>query len=104
MVILPVQSDNNEIRYTKIIDLYGRDFIFTFDWNDREQFWYMTVQEIDQTLIRGLVGIKVVVNWQLNRMVRGDQFPKGVLMAYNNTNTDPQFDNLKLGFVLENEI
>ena len=99
IVILPIFND--ETRYTETIILENIEYLLTLDWNSREGFWYLTISDIDETPIRGLLGIKVVVNWQLNRFVSDVNFPKGILFTMNETDLDPTQENLKLVYVDE---
>lgn len=101
MLILPVNptTPNEET----IIELDDSEWRFITQWNDREQFWYLTVQDIETNNISGLTGVKVVANWQLNRFVKIGDFPQGYLFAMTVDNTDPGYDNLKLVFADLNE-
>lgn len=102
MVVLPLQSD--ELRFVKILELDGEEFKFYIDWNSREGFYYLTVKRLDNTTIRGLVGIKIVMNCILNQFVVEDNFPNGALFAINENDEDPNLDNLKLIFASEDEL
>lgn len=93
----------NEEHYKQTIKLDGYECIFKADWNEREQFWYFSILELDGTSIRGLINNKIVVNWRLNRFVIHETFPKGVLLAINENDIDPNFYNLKLIWVPEIE-
>jgi len=104
MFTLPIKSENENLRYEKIHEINDEEFRFVCDWNGREGFWYLTVMNINGSYIRGLLGIKIVVNWILNRFVREGTFAQGALIAINETNTDPDQTNLKLIFVTQDEI
>ena len=92
--IIPILE--NEVRFDVNVTLEETEFIFFFDWNNTEEYWYLTVKKLDETYVRGLVGIKIVVNWPLNRLVNDVDFPNGILFAMNQTNTDPVLNDLKL--------
>lgn len=101
--VLPVFNGRANIRYTEVIVLENNEYILEVDWNDREEFRYLSIFNMDGSAVRGLLGIKAVVNWPLNRMVSDIDFPKGILFIINETNLDPGIDNLKLMYVDEEE-
>lgn len=49
--------------YKERVRLEGRDYIFRFDWNDREQRYYLHL--FDQDEVPLLLGVKVIANWGL---------------------------------------
>jgi len=60
-LIVPVFP--GEPLYEERVRLEGRDYIFRFDWNNREQRFYMGIKNQDgESLIAGL---KVLANWGL---------------------------------------
>ncbi len=65
--------------YTIRVTLDGVEYILKFDWNDRENRWYMGFFSIDEDPLA--VGIKVVANWPLLRRFTDDRLPPGELFA-----------------------
>jgi hypothetical protein len=74
---IPVATDTP--LYTQRITLDGVEYVFKFDWNDRESRWYFGLFAIDETPI--VTGIKVVANWPLLRRFTAEKVPPGVLVA-----------------------
>jgi hypothetical protein len=101
IVIIPL--NNEEIRYEESVVLENIDYKFFIDWNDCEQFWYLSIKDENNNYIKGIIGIKIVVNWPLNRMVSDQNFLKGVLLAINKDNEDPKLNNLKLVYCTSDE-
>lgn len=64
--------------------LDGREFILSFDWNDREQRFYFSIAASDGTPI--MSGRKLVCNWPLTRKIAGTAKPPGILMAIDYSN------------------
>lgn len=71
--------------YTERVTLDGKEYLFKFDWNDRENRWYMGLFSVTGDPLA--TGIKVVANWPLLRKLAGDTVPPGVLIA---TDLSPQ--------------
>lgn len=76
-VEIPVSKDVPN--YTQRVTLDGREYLLGFDWNDREQRWYLSISTVDETPLA--MGIKVIANWPLLRKFTDDRLPPGVLMA-----------------------
>ena len=60
-LIVPVFP--GEPLYQERVRLEDRDFIFRFDWNNREQRYYISIFDQDETPL--LLGAKAVANWDL---------------------------------------
>lgn len=74
---IPVATDTP--LYTERVTLDGVEYLFKFDWNDRENRWYLSLFAVDETPLAA--GIKVVANWPLLRRFTGENMPPGVLVA-----------------------
>lgn len=74
---IPISEDTP--LYSERIGLDGRDFLFEFDWNDREGRWYLSIRGVDETPLA--LGIKVVANWPLLRRFSDPSLPQGSLFA-----------------------
>ncbi len=60
-LIVPVFP--GEPLYRERVRLEDRDYVFRFDWSNREQRFYMSIKDQDEELL--LLGIKIVANWGL---------------------------------------
>lgn len=91
-LIVPVFP--SEPLYQERVRLEDRDFLIRFDWSHREQRFYMSLYDQDETAL--LLGIKVVANWGLiNRHHYDPALPPGELIAVD-VETDgepPGFDD-----------
>jgi hypothetical protein len=76
-VEIPVSIDTP--LYSQRVTLDGIEYLFQFDWNDRENRWYFSLFLIDGTPLA--TGIKIVANWPLLRRFTGETIPAGVLIA-----------------------
>lgn len=57
-----------------------REYLFRFDWNARENRWYMSLSTIDGVEV--CRGVKVLANWSMLRRYRWNPAtPKGLLVA-----------------------
>lgn len=80
------------------VTLDGREFIFDFDYTEREDRYYLSIYLVDETpLVRG---IKVVANWPLTRRSADRRMFPGELIAETNLNNsnlgDPGYGELGL--------
>ncbi len=77
-VIIPVFP--GEPLYKERVRLEGKDYSFKFDWNNREQRFYMSIRDLEETPL--LTGIKIISNWLLlaNHHFNPD-LPPGQLIA-----------------------
>jgi len=60
-LIVPVFP--GEPLYKERVRLDDRDYILRFDWSQREQRYYLSIFDLDETPL--LLGAKVVANWDL---------------------------------------
>ena len=76
-LIVPVFP--GEPLYQERVRLEDRDYIFRFDWNNREQRFYMGIKSQDETSL--IAGVKVVSNWGLlTRHHFNPDLPQGELI------------------------
>lgn len=81
--------------FTQTVDLDGTEFVLAFHFNNREQRWYMTVTDLDDTPI--LMGRKVVADWVLLRLLVDQTLrPKGEIVSVDTTGggLDPRIGDL----------
>lgn len=91
-IILPTRTDS--ARYSFEIDLEGDTFTFSFEWNDRDDGWYMSVA--DATGENVIAGRRVVVGYPLINIYRDARMPKGAIEAVDtgSTGDEPGFGDL----------
>lgn len=61
------------------IDLDGVEFKLQFQYNDRDDAWYLSVLDTDDTMLRA--GIKVVNSWSLLRLWASESAPAGDIVS-----------------------
>lgn len=74
---IPVATDTP--LYTQRVTLDGIEYVLKFDWNDRENRWYLSLYDVSETPLA--TGIKIVSNWPLLRRFTSANMPPGSLMA-----------------------
>ena len=85
-LIVPVFP--GEPLYNERVRLEGRDFIFRFDWSNRESRYYMSIKSHDETNL--LIGLKVIANWGfLLRHEFNTALPPGELLAIDEAGGEP---------------
>jgi hypothetical protein len=65
--------------YSERITLDGIEYIFKFDWTEREDRWFLSIFSVSGTPLA--LGIKIVANWSLLRRFSSKDLPQGVLAA-----------------------
>ena len=76
-VIVPVFPGEPLVQERVRLD--NRDYIFRFDWSEREQRFYVSIKDQDETLL--LLGIKILANWGiLTRSHHDLRLPPGELI------------------------
>jgi hypothetical protein len=80
--------------YTITIPLDGKDYVFDFRYNQREQVWYFSIEQPDG--VRLATGVKVVCNTPLIYK-RDERLPPGLLVAISQDGDDTSPSLLELG-------
>lgn len=80
---IPTSTDPELPHYVQRTALDGVEYELRFDWNQREQRWYLRIADADGDVIAG--DIKIVSGWPLLRRRRDDRLPPGALMAVDQT-------------------
>lgn len=105
-ITLPTRTD--AARYDFVISLAGTNYKFLFDWNERDQAWFMTISTEAGEVI--WAGQRVVINVGLGNHLADARLPVGLLRAEDTTNSglDPGFadlgDRVKLRFYSVDEL
>ena len=96
---IPTRFDGSA-RYTQTMELDGTVFLLSFDYNTRDQHWYLTLYDSEGALVKGCVGRK------LNS--RGLVFsgadparPLGELFVFSPNDTDPGLYSLGVDELLQ---
>ena len=79
-MILQIPLPEGQLHYTLQIVLDNTEFLLTFDWNSYELSWYLTLAQIDGTIL--LASCKVILDFPLLARYRDSRFPKGDIFAY----------------------
>lgn len=82
--------------YTERVTLDGREYLFRFDWNGRENRWYFSIGTVqpEAWLARG---IKIVAEFPLTRRFTSEAMPPGSIIAHDFSNQKgepPAFQDL----------
>jgi hypothetical protein len=91
-LVLPTRTDL--ARYTFDIDLDDVKFAFSFEWNDRDSGWYMSIATPEGVPL--LSGRRVVLGYPLISIYRTDGMPAGNIVAIDTSsaNEEPGFGDL----------
>jgi hypothetical protein len=94
MALTQISTSQTIPYYSEIVELDGENFILTFKWNVREEAWYFSIYQEDETPV--LVGVKLVTGWNPIRRLSGSDRPLGIFFTYDTTETDtePSFSTL----------
>ena len=94
MIRIPTSTDPKLSRYVQRTRLGRRDYLLTFDWNGRDNHWYLSIALEDQTPV--VSGVKLVVGTPLLRSVPGVNRPEGDILAIDTTGKhgDPTLETL----------
>lgn len=66
----------------------GSNYKLTFKYNQREDFWYFDLSDIEDNIIRQ--GIKIISDFPVTRLIADDNRPPGAI--YYIDTRDPPFD------------
>lgn len=86
MAILTIPTRTDLGAYTFQVELDGKVYRFSMQFNDREGFWYFSIADEGGNAIRS--GVKVVANWPLLGRVAEEAAPPGLLFAIDPTDQD----------------
>lgn len=81
MIILNTETDGTS-HYEIEETLEGDTFRMSFDWNSRDERWYITLRDADGVLVPGFVGVRLAIGSIVGRYNRPDNRPKGELYVY----------------------
>lgn len=78
MISLPTRFDG-QARYSFEIELDQVTFVFSFEWNDRDLGWYMSIADVNGTAL--LDGRRIINDYPLTDIYKDPRLPAGSLMA-----------------------
>lgn len=81
LFIIPTSVSASLPRYSQRTTLDGQEFILRFAWNQRQARWYLSVSDADDVAV--VLGIPLVLNWPLLRLVTDARRPLGELVVIN---------------------
>jgi hypothetical protein len=91
-VKLPVRADLPAYEFE--IELEGRVFFFSFNWNARIGKWFMTIKDQSQAVI--VSGVKLLTGWPILERLKDTRLPLGTMFVIDSANEgkDPGVDEL----------
>jgi len=97
MTFLIIPVDNTVPSFTVTLNIEGIFFKFNFDYNYRDARWHLSIYNTDNTPV--LLGLKLVLNYELIFQHPIEGLPRGSLMLYDlsSTNDPCVFDDKSLG-------
>lgn len=92
--VIDTSTDPELEHYEETVELDGREYLLRFDWNRRDESWYLGVYLPDGTALS--TGRRILHGVSLLRGEIDSRLPPGLLMAvdFSGTQTDPGIDEL----------
>jgi hypothetical protein len=89
-----IPTSNVDPFYSQITDLDGTDYVLTFEWNNRDQAWYLSIADINGDPI--VTSLRLVPEWRLLRRVIDERRPQGELFLHDESGAGlpPGFEDL----------
>ena len=84
MSILQINIDTEQAITSQTVNLEGQDYILRFTWNNRDNSWNMDILLPADVPI--IMGIKLVVNYELISRYIQANVPPGMMILYNDDN------------------
>lgn len=101
MTILVVDtSANGRARYRQVVPLDGVNFVFYFNYNSRDQNWYLSLHDAQDLPIPAALNRKLVANWPPLRLCVDARRPAGQLLVTTVGGADPGLFDLGNGALL----
>ena len=87
----PVRTDLPAYRFS--LTLESVLYYFSFEWNERGQFWTMDIQDQDENYL--IAGVRIVNGANLLARFQNPLLPPGDLFVFDTSgkNNDPKVDN-----------
>lgn len=97
MEIIPFK--NAPSQWQEQIRLDGQDYVLTFSWNALNEYWSMDILTRDLEPI--VLGIKIVVNYNLTYPYVAEGIPPGDIVCQNLIGSDDKIQRYDMGDVTE---
>ncbi len=100
---IKIENAGEEGAFFFSVDLEGVDYVFSFQYNGREDFWYVDISDVEGNPIRS--GMKVVSNFPLMRLCKEEDIPPGKILVLDTTDEpiDPGLLDLGVRAILAYE-
>ena len=85
-------------RQSSVLD--GVTFIFDFDYNVRDEHWYLSLSTQAGDPILGCTSMKIVQNWFITRLSKTSNRPAGQLLVVSEHHNEPGLFDLGNGTLL----
>lgn len=83
MAVLVISTSTELSSYTQRTILDGVEYLLSFQWNQREAKWYLSIADSEGAPLGS--GLKLVADFPLNRRLVDPGAPPGVLYAMDRT-------------------
>jgi hypothetical protein len=92
---------NGNAHYRQVTPLDGRQYVLHFDFNTRDQNWYLSIHDENDNPISGCVGRKLVQNYPVVMRSTSPDRPAGALLTVSDSSDeDPGLLDLGDGTIL----
>ena len=97
-LIIPVRTDLPAYEFS--LSLEGVNYFFSFEWNERGQFWTMDILDQDQNYL--VAGVRMVNGVDLLSRFKNTKLPLGILSIFDTSSKgrDPSFFNFGTEVIL----
>lgn len=92
---------NGTAHYSQTVTFDGTSYIMYFDYNARDRKWYLSLHDSEDTPIEGLIGRKIVVNWNPAVGCTDPKRPPGAFLATSENHVDPGLNDLGESVLLQ---
>lgn len=95
MTVYRIPTRQDAEHYSIQIELDTREFLLIFDFNRASALWYMTIAQLDGTIL--LAGIAIVLDTFLLAPYADNRLPTGDFLAYSTTKSTEEAGATELG-------
>lgn len=97
---VPTLNDGTA-HYSQTVTFDGVSYIMYFDYNARDRHWYLSLHDSGDNPIEGLVGRKIVVNWNPIVGCTDPDRPPGAFLVTSEVHNDPGLTDLGNSVLLQ---
>lgn len=91
-IVQTLQDGTARYKQTTLLD--GVSFVLNFDWNARDEYWYLSIHDSEDNPIASCIGMRLVVGWPILKGVTDDNRPAGELMLIGPNESLPDLEGL----------